>query len=71
MSNRQDRERSKLWYILPAVTSIIGGIIAFYILRNDDPTKAKNCLWLGIILSISYLAYFVVFSLMIEIYDFS
>ena len=71
MSNRQYRERSKLWYILPAVTSIIGGIIAFFVLRNDDPAKAKNCLWLGIILSVSYLAYFVVFSIMIEMFDFS
>ena len=71
MSDKQHKERSKLWYILPAVTSIIGGIIAFFVLRNDDPAKAKNCLWLGIILLISYLAYFVVFSIMIEMYDFS
>ena len=27
---------------------IIGGIIAFFILRNDDPKKARNCLYLGI-----------------------
>ena len=24
------------------------GIIAFFILRQDDPKKAKNCLYLGI-----------------------
>ena len=63
--------RSRLWYILPAVTSIIGGIIAYFVLRKDDPENAKNCLWLGIILSASYLAYFIVFSIMLEMYEFS
>lgn len=29
----------------------IGGIIAYYALRQDDPIKAKNCLLLGIVLT--------------------
>jgi len=29
---------------------LIGGIIAYFALRNDDRGKAKNCLFLGIIL---------------------
>ena len=35
---------------------LIGGIIAYFVLRQDDPTKAKNCLYLGIILAIIGLA---------------
>ena len=27
---------------------LIGGIIAYFVLRHDDPRKAKNCLYLGI-----------------------
>ncbi len=27
------------------------GVIAYVALRNDDPKKAKNCLYLGIILT--------------------
>lgn len=71
MYSRQPRQRSWLWYLLPAIIGVIGGIIAYYALRFDDPSKAKNCLWLGIILSAIYFAYFVLFSLMIEFYDFS
>lgn len=29
---------------------LIGGIIAYFVLRNDEPNKAKNCLYLGITL---------------------
>jgi cytochrome bd-type quinol oxidase subunit 1 len=43
--------RSRAWYLLPIFFSIIGGVIAYFVLRDDDPKKAKNCLWLGIILT--------------------
>lgn len=68
---RESKERSPLWYILPLVFSIFGAITAFLILRKDDPTKAKNCLWIGICLLAFYLAYYVVFSFMIETFEFS
>jgi len=45
------RKRSSLWFLLPIFFNIIGGIIAYFIIKDDDPSKAKNCLWLGIILS--------------------
>jgi len=45
-----ERPRSNFWYLLPIFLSLIGGIIAYFILRHDDPKKAKNCLYLGIIL---------------------
>ena len=47
-----EKPRSNLWFLLPIFFGIIGGIIAYFILRNDDPKKAKNCLYLGIILAI-------------------
>lgn len=42
------KTRSNTWYLLPALFGIIGGIIAFLIIRKDDPKKAKNCLYVGI-----------------------
>ncbi len=45
-----ERPRSNFWSLLPIFLSLIGGIIAYFILRHDDPKKAKNCLYLGIIL---------------------
>ena len=71
MSENIARQRSKFWYILPIFLSIIGGVIAYFAIRQDDPSKAKNCLWLGIILFASYVAYYFVFSLMIDMFEFS
>jgi cytochrome bd-type quinol oxidase subunit 1 len=43
-----EKQRSNAWFLLPIFFGIIGGIIAFFILRNDDPRKARNCLYLGL-----------------------
>ena len=44
-----EKPRSNLWFLLPILFGVIGGIIAFFILRHDDPRKAKNCLYLGLV----------------------
>ncbi len=36
--------------MLPIFFGMIGGIIAYFILRQSDPQKAKNCLYLGLVL---------------------
>jgi uncharacterized membrane protein YeaQ/YmgE (transglycosylase-associated protein family) len=46
------KSRSNMWYLLPIFVGLIGGIIAYWILRHDDPKKAKNCLYIGIVLAI-------------------
>jgi len=46
-----ERTRSNFWFLLPIFLGLIGGIIAFFVLRQDDPRKAKNCLYLGIVLA--------------------
>ena len=43
-----EKPRSNAWFLLPVFLGVIGGIIAFFILRHDDPRKARNCLYLGI-----------------------
>ena len=67
----ENKEKSSFWYILPLIFSIVGAVVAYYILRKDDPTKAKNCLWIGICLLVFYLAYYLVFSVMLEMFEFS
>ena len=54
------RKRSSLWFLLPILFNIIGGVIAYFIIKDDDPNKAKNCLWLGIILSAISTAIFLI-----------
>jgi len=46
------KSRSNMWYLLPIFVGLIGGIIAYWILRHDDPKKAKKCLYVGITLAI-------------------
>lgn len=40
-----------MWYLLPILVGLIGGIIAYWVLRHDDPKKAKKCLYIGIALA--------------------
>ena len=47
-----EKERSNWWYLVPIFLGLIGGIVAYFALRNDDHRKAKNCLFLGIILGV-------------------
>jgi uncharacterized membrane protein len=46
-----ERKRSNWWYIVPVLFGMIGGIIGYFALRRDAPQKAKNCLYLGLILT--------------------
>lgn len=46
--SQPEKQRSNAWYLLPIFFGVIGGIIAFFIIRQDDPRKARNCLYLGI-----------------------
>ena len=48
----QVKRRSSFWFLLPIIFNVVGGIIAFFVIREDDPRKARNCLYLGIILCI-------------------
>ena len=41
-------KRSNFWYILPLVLGLLGGIIAYFVLRKSDSKKAKICLIIGI-----------------------
>ena len=43
--------RSRCWFLLPIFLGIVGGIIAYFVLRHEDPAKAKNCILLGTILT--------------------
>jgi len=46
-----EKIRSRWWYLVPIFFGLIGGIIAYFAIRKDDPQKAKKCLWVGIILT--------------------
>ena len=43
---------SAAWWLLPIFFSFIGGIIAWACVKDRDPSMAKNCLILGIVLTV-------------------
>lgn len=43
------KKRSNAWYLLPIFFGIIGGIIAFVIIRKDDSMKGAYCLIIGVV----------------------
>ena len=58
-----EKIRSRWWYLVPIFFGLIGGIIAYFAIRRDDPEKAKKCLYLGLILTaINIIANFALFS---------
>jgi uncharacterized membrane protein len=48
------RSASAAWYLLPIFFGIIGSLIMWLALRNEDPRKAKKGLILGIILTVAW-----------------
>ena len=45
-----EKTRSNAWYLLPIFVGLIGGSIGYLIIRKDDPRKAKNCIYIGILM---------------------
>ena len=47
---------SAAWWLLPIFLSWIGGLIAWLVVKDRDPRMARNCLILGIILTVAPIA---------------
>jgi uncharacterized membrane protein len=64
----KEQETSWVWYLLPILFGIIGGIIGYFLLRDKDQKTAKRIFWLpfiilgAILIFIGLLAYFGVLS---------
>lgn len=52
MRTQSSKLRSRWWYLVPIFAGVIGGVIAWFALKNDDRKLAKNCLILGIALDV-------------------
>ena len=44
------KERSGAWYLAPIFFGLIGGLVAYFVVRNDEPKLARNCLIIGVII---------------------
>ncbi len=64
-----EKQRSNAWFLLPVFFGMIGGIIAFFILRHDDPRKARNCLYIGVAFMIAGIIINIIFAASIPGFD--
>ncbi|MFB5619205.1 MAG: hypothetical protein ACE5RE_06400 [Candidatus Nitrosomaritimum aestuariumsis] len=71
MTTKTQKFRSKWWYVLPIFLHVIGGIIGWIALKKDDGKLAKNCLLLGIILSVVWSLVLYLILLAFENFSFS
>lgn len=53
MNKQITQTSSPIWYFFTVFCGFVGGIISFLVLRKNHPRKAKICLVLGIILTLS------------------
>lgn len=51
MSINSSKIKSSWWYTLPILLGVIGGVVGWFALRQDNRNLAKNCLILGVILT--------------------
>jgi len=49
--NKMAQKTSWLWWLLPILLGIIGGIIGFLFVRGKDSIKARNILIVGAVIS--------------------
>jgi hypothetical protein len=54
-----ERQRSLWWVLLPIFVGVIGGVIAYFILRFDDQRLSRFCLHLGIVLTAIQIAIYI------------
>ena len=47
-----ERQRSLWWTLLPIFLGIIGGVIGYFAVKNDDSRLSRFCLHLGIVLTV-------------------
>ena len=50
VSGLEMSEKSPFWLLLPVFFSIVGGLIAYFFIKEDDPKLANYCIATGLIM---------------------
>jgi hypothetical protein len=51
-----EAKTSKLWYLVPILFGLIGGLVCYLILKDKDKKMAKNLLIVGLVISVLLIA---------------
>jgi len=44
-----EQKTSYVWYLLPILFSILGGVIAYFLLKDKDKKTAKTMIYIGLV----------------------
>ena len=55
------RPAGRIWYLLPLLFGIFGGIIAYAVIRNRNPRRARNIMILAVVLLIPHILLGIIF----------
>lgn len=58
MSVDHEKGISGAWWLLPIFLTLVGGLICYFVLRDRSEKKARNMLYLGIILGVPHIIMF-------------
>ncbi len=50
-----EKPRSNAWFLLPILFGLIGGVIAYFVLRKDDSIKAKTCVCISLTVGLGFI----------------
>lgn len=57
-----EKKTSWIWYLLPILFSILGGIIGYFLLKDKDAKTAKNLIIVGLVVLVLELLFYVVWN---------
>jgi ABC-type methionine transport system permease subunit len=64
----ETKSNNKAWYLAPIFLGIIGGLIMYLILKDENPKMAKKGLILSIVISVvSILAYIILMIILVTV----
>ena len=52
------QKTSWVWYLLPILFSILGGIVGYFLLRDKDKKTAKTLIYIGLIVFVLEIIYY-------------
>ena len=53
---RMRKKPSRLWYLVPILFGIIGGLIGYVVVKDEDRNMAKKLLIVGLIMTFLFVA---------------
>ena len=63
----QTSKPSRAWYLLPIFLGWVGGLIMFFVIKDENRKMAKNGLILGVLLSGIATVVFIVYSVYVQL----